>query len=459
MKRRRPNVLFLFSDQHNARCLGCADHPDVRTPHLDRLADEGTRFTSAWTQNPICTPSRISFLASLYPSTHGYYGLYGPDPVQPMTSMHRYFREAGYRTGALGKLHTPRYWIERDCQFVYDEFIEYPKYLEGAGLYDANDNRAFNHRRPGEASAIPLEHSCEAALAKQTLRFLRNQGEPADRGNDDAPWMAWVSFARPHQPYTPSDPYADMYSPDEIDLPPAGEALDAPDEQRLRRTVANYLGLVSQVDWGIGTILAELESRGELEDTIIIYSADHGDYAGEHGRFEKCGGISTRAITRIPLIVRFPRSVAAGGVCERIVEAVDVFPTLCELAGLEIPNHVQGRSFASLLAGADEPIRDSALTENPWRKALATPRWRYVANIDGQPDELYDQVEDPWELTSRADDPACADVLVDMQRRLLDRLARARRPVMTLNGFWHNQQYDRDGRIDMSADPDITPYW
>ena len=116
----KPNVLFLFADQFNARCLSAAGHPDVKTPNLDRLANGGTRFENAYVQNPICTPSRMSFLSGLYASTHGYYGLYGREPDQQLTSMFSYFKEHGYRTGALGKLHTPRYWIERDCQFVYD---------------------------------------------------------------------------------------------------------------------------------------------------------------------------------------------------------------------------------------------------------------------------------------------------------------------------------------------------
>ena len=469
MSNRSPNILYLFSDQHNARCLSCAGHPDVRTPNLDRLASEGVRFESAYCQNPICTPSRISHLASLYPSTHGYYGLYGPEPQQRMTSMHRYFRELGYRTAALGKLHTPRYWIERDCQFVYDEFIEYPKYLDGAGYYEQNDQRAFVQRGPGEGSAVPLEHSCEVALARQTMRFLRNEGEPADRGDPLAPWFAWVTFARPHQPYTPSEPYASMYPPSTLNLPPTAPSETAEirqhrqgadfAEESLRRAVATYLGLVSQVDYGLGLILQELERRGELDDTIIVYSSDHGDYAGEHGLYEKRGGISTRAITRIPLIVRFPSQVRPGRACPEIVESVDIFPTLCELAGLEIPNHVQGRSFLSLLGDDPQPIRDSALTENPYRKALATPRWRYVANIDGQQDELYDQIEDPWELRNRIGDLQCTDVARDLQRRLLDRLAHAQRPVITIDGFWHGHKYDRDGRIDLAASGEPNAYW
>lgn len=537
----RPNVLILYSDQHNARCLSCAGHPDVQTPNLDRLAAEGLRFDNAYANNPICTPSRISFLSGLYPSTHGYYGLYGPPPAAPMTSLFRHFRAHGYRTGALGKLHTPRYWIESDCQFVYDEFIEHPKYLEGAGYYERNDNRAFTGPRDGERSELPLAHSCELALAKQAVRFLRNEGEPRDRGDAAAPWLAWVSFSRPHQPYTPSSPFAEMYTAASVTLPPTSpeekpeirKKREGIGEGELRRIVAAYLGLVSQVDHAIGSILEELERSGQLERTIIVYTADHGDYAGEHGLYEKSGGLSYRAITCVPLIVRLPgggrpaaaaersggeaaggsaapdvpaaagspaspassrppvppgraaaephTAPASGGYprCAELIEAVDVFPTLCELAGVPVPHTVQGVSFAGLLNGAKLGAnagrsaaaraasgsatgrgRTSALTENAYRKAIATASWRYVANLRGeQPDELYNLDDDPWELRNRIGDPACAEIAAELLRELLDRTVRARKPVNAINGMWHGHRYDEDGRIDLHLSGGTNPYW
>ncbi len=467
---RKPNILFLFSDQHNAKCLSCSGHAQVRTPNLDRLAAQGCRFEQAYTVNPICTPSRVSFLSGVYPSAHGYYGLYGAEPASSLTSLFRHFRSNGYRTGALGKLHTPRYWIERDCQFVYDEFVEYPKYLEGAGLYEKNDNRNFTGNRDGEASALPFEHSCESALAQQTVRFLRNEGEPKDRGEDHAPWLAWVSFSRPHQPYTPSRPFADMYPPETVALPPVADGekkevlsrRSATGTARLRQLVSAYYGLVSQVDHAIGMIMQELERSGELENTIIVYSSDHGDYAGEHGLIEKKGGISYRAITNIPLIVRLPANAGfpRRHVSDAIIESIDVFPTLCELSGNDIPDTVQGRSFASILRGEPSRHRDSALTENAYRKSLTTKAWRYVANLHpDQSDELYSMEDDPWELRNRIDDPSCADRVNILQRQLLDRVVRASKPVTVFTGGWHNHRYDRDGRAKPHHNNEDHPYW
>jgi arylsulfatase len=218
--------------------------------------------------------------------------------------------------------------------------------------------------------------------------------------------------------------------------------------------------LVSQVDYGIGLILKELELQGLLDHTIVLYSSDHGDYAGEHGLYEKKGGISFQAITRIPLILQIPQMDIGGRVSDEIIEAVDVFPTLCRLAGIEIPNTCQGMDFLPLFSDDTYRHRSSALTENPYRKAIATREWRYVANLhDDQPDELYDRINDPWELNNRIDDPDCQSVARDLSRMLLDRVVRARRPINTLNGFWYDHPYDRDQRIDLTACGPVTPYW
>ena len=357
------NVLFIVSDQHNARCLSGAGHPDAKTPNLDRLASQGVRFDEAYCQSPVCTPSRMSFLSSLYPSTTGYYGLYGPEPQQSMTSMFRWFRLHGYRTGAVGKLHTPRYWIESDCDYVWDEFRDYPTYLEALGLYEQNDSRNFV---PGRAmyytkgSEIPAEHTPEVVTAKHAARFINNEGEPKDRGALRQPWFLWATFSRPHEPCVPSPPYADWFAPESLTLPPTGEGNTSAkplnrdhhgnrlSEADLRAWLAAYYGVLAQVDDGVGRILSHLEAVGDLENTIVVYTSDHGDYAGEQGRMEKNGGISHRAITRVPLIVRSGTTPSArGSVSNGIVELVDVFPTVCELSGTPTPHAVQGKSFAA----------------------------------------------------------------------------------------------------------------
>ena len=457
----RPNVLVLYSDQFNARCLSAAGHPDVRTPSIDDLCSQGVRFTNAFAQNPVCTPSRVSFLTGLYPSTHGYYGLYGREPEPRYSTIFTHFAAHGYRCGAIGKLHTPRYWIERQCQFVYDEFVEFPKYLEGAGLYDQNDNRKFTGQRDGSASALPLERSCEAALVSQFKRFVANQGEPNDRGDGSAPWLAWASFARPHSPITPSEPFASMYDPREIELPPSADPATwkgladwsrevpgfrgEPDEPTLRNVVAKYLGLVSQVDWGVGQIVSHLAEQGALDNTIVVFTADHGDWAGEMGIWSKTAGIRNSAVCRVPLVVRVPDGGARGGVVPDMVETIDVLPTLCDLAGIEGKVPAQGVSFAPRIGGAGGPRREDALTENAVRKALTTPKWRYLSNAPGQKDELFDREANPWETHNLIDDPELAPVVSALRASLLRRLAAARLPVVGYDASEWRHDYDQDG--------------
>lgn len=457
----RPNVLLIYADQFNARCLSSAGHPNVLTPNIDSLCTGGVRFTNAYAQNPVCTPSRMSFLTGLYPSTHGYYGLYGREPAPLYSSIFSHFTEYGYRCGAIGKLHTPRYWVERQCQFVYDEFIEFPKFLEGAGRYDANDNRKFTGQRDGTPSALPLEQSCEAALVSQFKRFIANQGEPNDRATDAEPWLAWASFSRPHSPITPSEPFASMYDPADLVLPPSADSKSwtnlaqwsrkvpgrkgEPEEVVLRNMVAKYLGLVSQVDWGVGQIIAHLAEQQILDRTIIIFTADHGDWAGEMGVWSKTAGIRNSAICRVPLVVRLPGESLADEVEADIVETIDVFPTLCDLAGIDAKVPLQGRSFASRLKGDDWVGRDDALTENAGRKVLTTPVWRYLSNLPGRKDELFNREADPWETHNLIDDPEFASVLSELRARLLRRLAAARLPVVGYGGGGWRHEYDRDG--------------
>lgn len=461
----KPNVLVLYCDQLNARMTGFGGHPTVKTPNLDSLAKSGTVFQSAYCNNPICTPSRMSLLSGTYPSTHGYYGLYGAPP-ESLTSMFKHFSSQGYRTGALGKLHTPRYWVEKDADYVYDEFLDFPKYLEGAGLYEQNDNRFYDGVVTGKPSKLPYEHSCEAVLSKLALRFINQDQERNEKVKSVEPWFAWISYARPHQPYTPSEPFASMYPPESLDLPPVSgnekssiqeQRLDL-EEDRLRECVSCYMGLVSQIDHSIGLLIEELKKSGQLDNTIVVFTSDHGDYAGEHGQYSKIGGISYRAITRVPLFFVDFRSPCARET-DAIIESVDVFPTLCEMAGLEVPNTVQGFSHAPLIQGKSQQKRDSALTENAYRKALATSEYRYIANLPGEDDELYNFKSDPWELQNLAGRSEYAHVVADMSSRLLKRLAQARKPRNTINGFWYGHEYDTDGRMDMTINAEPNAQW
>lgn len=484
-----------MSDQHNARCLGHAGHPDVSTPALDKLSRGGVRFTNAFVQNPICTPSRVSFLSGQYCHNHRYYGLSdprnpGPGGPRHLPSLFSHAKAAGYRTGVIGKTHTPRDWLEphvdtlRDCVgFLAPD--AYAAYLAENGLQGARDDRVLpahfarygNSKGQGfdaHESALQLEHSVEQWCADEAARFITN--------DDDRPWLAWVSFPRPHQAWTPAEKFWNAYDETRITLPPNADdpLTQKPPHQRAswqtkgpdgdwygepatyeagrRRVLRGYYALISQTDYAIGQILDLLDKRSLAEDTIVVYTADHGDFAGEHGLIEKAPGISYDAITRVPLLVRWPGVLPAGAALNELVESVDVFPTLSALAGLPQLTSWDGVDLSDAVQGqAAVPSRDAVYTECPWAKTVRTTEWKLVhypagffAASDGDVGELYNVANDPWEMTNRYHDPACRDIVDRLRRRLLDWLVTTQRINTTLpaaQGSWaHARSFD-DGQV------------
>jgi choline-sulfatase/uncharacterized sulfatase len=483
---RRPNVLFIIADQHNAKCLGVAGHPDVKTPHLDRLAAEGVRFTNAITQNPICTPSRVSFLSGQYCHNHGYYGLGGPYTRLP--SVISRFREAGYRTGAIGKIHCPRNWVEAVTDLFAEAYSsgqqrerDYHNYLARLGLLGDRDDETLPEWQPvggggqgldARQSRLPFEHCVEGWCAREAIEFID--------GCAGQPFFLHLSLPRPHECYTPSEPFWAMYDEAEIALPPNADydmSLKPPHfrnarrwqeqpgarlwlfepktyEAGRRRVLHGYLGCVSQVDAAVGEVLDHLRARGLEQDTIVIYTSDHGDFAGEHGIIEKAPGICADAITRIPSLWRWPGHFAAGfaagagHVCDQLVEAVDLAPTVLALAGLAAMETADGRDLRPLLTGGNDAIREVAVTENPWSKSVRTPRWRLVHYppdlFPGQDvGELYDLETDPWEMHNLYADPEQRERVAELRARLLNWLITTTRPVTFHPPLEGGPEYDQ----------------
>lgn len=457
---RQPNVLFIISDQHHARCLGHAGHPQVRTPHLDRLAREGVRFTRAVTNNPICTPSRMCYFSGQYVHNHGYYGLSGQHPGGLPTVLGQ-FRSAGYRTAAIGKIHCPAGWIEADSDVFLEAYgrlcadgrSAYDEYLKARGLERDRDDQFFQEQGPdcrfqsveGRPSRLPYEHSVEGWCVQEAGRFVAACG--------DTPWIMQVSLPRPHEIYAPAQEFWDLYDGDRIWLPPNADADLAGKAPHLRQTRRwytdpkgmlfepktyealrrrkqhGYLGCVSQVDRAVGDLLGLLAERRLAEDTIVIYTSDHGDYASEFGILEKAPGICGDAICRIPSLWRWPGRFKAGHAAPEIMETVDVAPTLCALCGVDPMPTADGEDLTPLLRGESRPVHAIGVTEHPWSKAVLKGDWRMVYyprgffhDAGGPEDfgELYDLSADPWEMHNRYFDPTCRDKVIELQRDLLD---------------------------------------
>jgi arylsulfatase len=452
-----PNVLFIISDQHHAKCLGHAGHPQVQTPHLDGLARDGVRFPNAVTNSPICTPSRMCYLSGQYVHNHGYYGLSGQNPGGLPTVL-GHFRASGYRTAAIGKIHCPDRWVEDDCDYFAEVYAglsptgtsPYDAYLSALGLLEMRDDNLFPEQGPearwqtvdARPSRLPYEHSVEAWCVRDAQAVIRAAG--------DTPWFVQVSLPHPHEIYAPAQQFWALYDEDTIWLPPNTDAdlsqkashlrqmrqqyadpggmLFEPKtfEALRRRKQHGYLGCVSQVDHAVGELLAFLEAQGLAENTIVIYTSDHGDYASEFGILEKAPGICGDAICRIPSLWRWPGHLAAGHAPAAISEAVDLAPTLCNLCGLAPMATADGEDLSALLQGGEAPVHRVGVTEHPWSKAIVKDDWRLVYYPRGFfPEdedfgELYHLAEDPWEMTNRYFDPACQAVVASLQRELLD---------------------------------------
>ena len=468
-----PNILFIVADQHNAKALGHKGHPDALTPCLDRMAREGGRFENAITQNPICTPSRVSFLSGQYPHNHGYYSLSGPNPGG-LPNIFGHFRAAGYFTGAMGKIHCPEYWVEDDCDIFHESNSwqagsiggrskAYTRFLRERGLEALEDHillPEFGERGrqsvEGRPSPLAFEESQEGWLANTAIETMRAAQRRAQ------PFLLHVSFPRPHQCTTPCQAFWDLYDPSDLGLPPNADydlaaARKAPhmiasarrwresdwqlfepktfEAGRLRK-LHGYLGAVSQVDAALGLLLDYLREHGLAENTIVVYTSDHGDYAAEHGIMEKAPGICSDAITRVPLIFWAPGRIEAGFATDEIVELVDIPNTLCRLAGVDQMETSDGQELSGLLAGDPSSAERIGLTEFAWSKSVRKGKYRLVHYPRAMfPDEypagfgeLYDLEADPWEMRNLYFDLDFRSVVDELRSELLEWLVTTTRP-------------------------------
>ncbi|MEW5979625.1 MAG: sulfatase-like hydrolase/transferase [Acidobacteriota bacterium] len=464
----RLNVLYVISDQHQAACMGHEGHTQAITPNMDRLAGQGVRFTKAYTQNPICTPSRMSILSGQYCHNHGYYGLNGPPPPFTLPSFLSHFRQNGYRTAAIGKVHTPdepTNWLEGHCDILaecYRYFSsppwlsdEYADYLRALGLLDKEDSVALpefpgDQQHEGRPSHLPYEHGVEGWCVKKAIQFISNcQGQP---------FCVQVSLPRPHQCYTPDKRFWEMY-PDDLALPKTLYQDDAHRpphframvkrlkdmkwliepktfEAGCRRVWRGYLACITQVDHALGQLMDYLDQAGIVGSTIVLYGSDHGGYEGTFGVPEKAPGICSEAVCRVPLIWRVPKVTPAGAVCSQFVENLDIGPTIAALCGLPPMETADGIDLSGLLQGASKPVRDVAVTENPWSKGLRWGPWRFVhyqeEMFGKDTGELYNLENDPDETTNLYEAQAYRSVVQQCRRLLLEWLIRTSRIVTAL---------------------------
>ncbi len=430
----RPNILLIHTDQHRYDCIAANGHPLLRTPSLDRLAEEGMNFTQAYTPTPVCVPARNSLMYGQWATRHLAIANWDTEAPRPahddLPTFSQTLRDAGYYLGCVGKwqVHPTRGPLDYGFHAYEDE-----QRYEGWRAAQDLPPRPHSDRRFGARDPIASEQSRLAWGATHVITQIEQATPPF--------FIRWDP-GEPHLPHILPEPYFSLYPPETI--PPWNSFPDPLKgkpyiQAQQRRTwkltdwtwddwaivVSRYLGQISLLDAQVGRLLDALDRLGLAENTLVIYTTDHGDLCGGHGMIDK-HYVMYDDVVRVPLIARWPGHIAPGRVCDAFVShGLDLAATFCEAAGAAIPPTFQGQSLVPLFDGALDNGRDSIFATyhgNQFglysQRMIRDRRWKYVWNATAQ-DELYDLGTDPGEVRNLATSPVHSSALTRLRQRLV----------------------------------------
>jgi arylsulfatase A-like enzyme len=422
-----PNIVFVFSDQHRAQATGYAGDPNVRTQAMDRLAQESLNFTHAVSCAPVCSPYRASLLTGQYPLTHGVFVndvCLGNQAV----SMAEAFSTAGYDTAYIGKWHLDGHGRSRYIPPERRQGFDTWQVLECTHDYNHSSYYAGDDPTPRYWEGYDAEAQTRAAQA-----YIRQHGK-------EKPFLLVLSWGPPHNPYdTAPQRFREWYDPAQIVFRP-NVILDRPDPPFRRHILppaeelAGYYAHISALDACLGELLETLEASGLAEDTIFVYTSDHGDMLWSHGAWRKQWPYDESI--RVPLLLRYPRGFGrAGAAHEARLNSPDILPSLLGLCGLPVPETVEGLDFSPYLRGESTAPAEAALIacyqpfselQPAWGgrayRGLRTHRYTYVRDLNG-PWLLFDNEADPYQQHNRCNDPAYTDLQQALDRQLWEMLA------------------------------------
>ncbi|MBL9090890.1 MAG: sulfatase [Planctomycetaceae bacterium] len=448
---RRPNVLFIIADDLTATALSCYGNELCRTPNIDRLAASGVRFTRAYCNATYCGPSRASFLSGYYPHATGVLGYTSPRPaIGERATWPQHFKNAGYYTARVSKIYhmgvpggieegsdgadDPASWTER----FNSPGPEWKAPGTGETLEGNPDGKkpvvGGNTFVVVEAEGDDLVHS-DGKTAARAVQLLEQHA--------DEPFFLAVGFVRPHVPFVAPRNYFEPFLPyDKLPLPPKipDDWDDIPkaginyktsvnmkmDVRRQKKAIGGYYAAVAYLDAQVGKVLAALERSGQADNTIVIFTSDHGYHLGEHDFWAK---VSLRDESAgVPLIVRVPGKRPA--VCRSLVELIDLYPTVARLCGLEVPARLQGKDISAMFDDPRRQVRDTAFCVAPSSRGflLRDDKWAYLqyAEDASRGVELFDVAADPRQNTNLADKPEQAGVVAAFKAKLADKLREVR---------------------------------
>jgi arylsulfatase A-like enzyme len=440
----RPNVLFIAVDDLRPE-LGAYGRWEIHSPHIDRLAREGLLFERAYVQQAVCSPSRTSLLTGLRPDATRVWDLrtHFRDTVPDVVTLPQYFKENGYHTEWYGKIYHAGLldepsWSRQGQRFEPEGNWRAYVTEEASALADANEGAG----PPFERADVPDDAYPDGKIADAAVAALQRLSEGGE------PFFLAVGFYKPHLPFNAPERYWELYDPEAIEVPELDHAPDGTpeialtewhelrnyagiprdgdlDERLARQLIHGYRASVSYTDAQIGKVLDGLDRLGLRRSTVVVLWGDHGWKLGEYGDW--CKHTNFELDTRAPLVVSAPGMKARGQATRALVELVDLYPTLVELAGLPGPDHLQGTSFAPLLEDPGQPWKEAALSQYPrgtsMGRSMRTDRFRFTLWRDEGGEvvarELYDhEASDPLEVRNLADDPAHAQTVTELEALL-----------------------------------------
>jgi len=507
---KRPNFLFIITDQHRADHLGCGGNPIVKTPNIDGIAAKGTSWDRFYVANPICMPNRASIMTGRMCSAHGarHNGI-------PLSKDHTTFvellKDAGYKSGLIGKSHlqsftglpatnkyetaeglnapsphlrdaqknnrhTPDYDLEDTTRWdrtlqdrIDDDFYGFDHVEVAAGHADqasgdyrlwAREQRADFDDLVGPENALP-DNRIDAPQAWRTAvpeelystNWIADRSAAwlADRAGEDAPFFLQMSFPDPHHPFTPPGKYWDMYDPADIELPSTfgkgslppikamQEAMEngtdprdnqspfAVTEDEARAIIALTYGMITMIDDAIGRVLKQLDDLGLAEDTVVIFTSDHGDYMGDHGLMLKLL-LHYQGIVRVPFIWHDPTAPTKGQVDTGLASSIDISTTILARAGIQPYNGIQGRDLMStpppeaVIVEEDSQRVMTGFDRRQQVRTVITDQYRMSLREGEDWNELYDLTSDPEEVENLYDDPGALSVRHELSELMLRRM-------------------------------------
>ena len=446
---KRPNILWICTDQQRYDTVRALGNAHIRTPNLDKLVAEGVAFTHAHCQSPICTPSRASFLTGMYPSSvHACInGNDRWDEAAPLVT--KTFKDAGYDCGLAGKFHLAsamahepelrpkddgyrRFWYSHAPHQGIGKGNQYTDWLESIGQDYSALKKKYGY--------IPAKWHQTTWCTDRTIEFMEEKR--------NSPWLCSVNIYDPHGPFDPPQEYLDRFDIDalpgplfrESDLAAQNELSEVMFQTKVKRpvspdaklTLAKYWAQIELIDENVGRMLEALEKTGQRANTVVIFTSDHGEMAGDHG-LNKKGCRFYEGLVRVPLILSWPSRFKPGLRSDALVELLDITPTLLELAGLPVPGTMHGKSLLPILEGRSDPGRHRDFVRCEYYEVLQGPRSyatmirtkrHKLINYHGHDmGELFDLEKDPGEFDNQWDNPEYANVRFELMTKSFDALA------------------------------------